>query len=501
MANASLPGGSVKDATTGYFVGWRGAYSPLTLPSGSNQDSSGNYPILITRVRAYVNGRSGYPTVTLRLGFGSASNRQLSGTFTRPAATVASVTDYQTVNAFFANGGGASRFYIQNTFVDEFIRVGKGPGGTITGYSINSSGTATDSGSALSGSISGDYDWFSAPPAPSSISVAAGSSAGSISVSWGASSVTGSVAALDGYTVQVSTASNFSGATSSTYNASTTSATITGLTSGAQYYVRVAARNSVTAAAGSTSTWRTLSGTATAGPPPPPTALTVGTRTTNSIALSWTAAAGVAGYDLYRGDTLVTSTTSTSYTFLTLTAGTSYTLGVASYVGTGTSKVSSSKVTVNTSTIGNPEYAADAEYPVAKIGLPYAGSVTATNATSYALSYGNLPPGLTLNTTNGTIGGTPPGGEPERPIQRETFHFNENEKILDSFTFGIRAEGAAGSTPETKQFTIKTVFPGERLSATPTDLIVARRREGSAWVPIQRVRRFNGSTWVDISTT
>jgi uncharacterized repeat protein (TIGR02543 family) len=232
-----------------------------------------------------------------------------------------------------------------------------------------------------------------------------------------------------------------------------------------------------------------------------PTGLTVGTRTPNSIQLSWTGISGASGYELSLGDTVITTTTATNYTFVTLTAATSYTLGVAAFIGSGSSRVLGPKGTINSSTIGNPTYAADAVYPTAKIGLPYAGSVTATNATSYALAYGNLPPGLTLNTTNGTIGGTPPGGEPERPIQRETFHFNENERILDSFTFGIRASGAAGSTPETKQFTIKTVFPGERLSTTPTDLIVARRREGSAWVPIQRVRRFNGSTWVDIATT
>jgi uncharacterized repeat protein (TIGR02543 family) len=232
-----------------------------------------------------------------------------------------------------------------------------------------------------------------------------------------------------------------------------------------------------------------------------PTGLTVGTRTPNSIQLSWTAISGASGYELYLGDNVVTTTPASSYTFLTLTSATSYTLGVAAFIGSGSSRVLGPKGTINSSTIGNPTYAADAQYPIAKIGLPYAGSVTATNATSYALSYGNLPPGLTLNTANGTIGGTPPGGQPQRPTQRETFHFNENEGILDSFTFGIRAEGAAGSTPETKQFTIKTVFPGERLNVNATDLIVARRREGSAWVPIQRAQKFNGTTWVDISTT
>jgi len=210
--------------------------------------------------------------------------------------------------------------------------------------------------------------------------------------------------------------------------------------------------------------------------------------------LSWTAAAGVAGYDLYRGDTLVTSTTSTSYTFLTLTAGTDYTLGVASYVGTGTSKVSSSKETVNSSTIGNPTYAEEASYPIAKIDLQYIAQVTAANASTYALAYGSLPPGLELK-PNGTIEG--------RPQQRPgTYHSDTNTPHLDSFTFGVTASGEAGSTSATKQFILKTFFPGERLaSPVSRDFIIAKRYENNAWVPIQKVRRFNGSTWVEISTT
>jgi len=511
LANAALPGGLVSTGGTGFFTGWRGVYCQITLPAGENQDSSGNRPILITRARTYVNARAGYPTATLRLGFGGETSRQLSASFTRAAATTASLTAYQTINAIFGNSDGtlSRRFWIQNSFSDEFIRFAVGASGANTSrsYSINpNTGNPTsesppvlDTRSSVNqgdggfAGLAGDFDWFSAPPAPASISASNGTS-GSISVSWGASSVSGSVAALDGYTVQVSTSSSFSNPSSYTYNSSTTSASITGLTSGTSYYVRVASRNAVTAAAGTTSVWRTLSGTVTAGPPPQPTGLTVGTRTTTSIQLSWTAVSGVSGYELFLGDKAVTTTTGTTYTFLTLTAGTSYVLGVTSYVGSGTTKASSSKATINASTIGNPTYAADAAYPVAKIDLQYAASVTAANATSYALGYGSLPPGLELK-PNGTIEG--------RPQQRPgTFHSDTSPAYLDSFTFGVTATGETGSTATTKQFVITTVFPGERLvSPVSRDLIIAKKYDGQAWVPIQRARKFNGSTWVEISQT
>ena len=60
--------------------------------------------------------------------------------------------------------------------------------------------------------------------------------------------------------------------------------------------------------------------------PSVPTGLTAGTTTTTSVPLSWTAStdnaggSGVAGYEVYRGSTLVGTTTSTSYTVTGLTA-------------------------------------------------------------------------------------------------------------------------------------------------------------------------------------
>jgi hypothetical protein len=63
-----------------------------------------------------------------------------------------------------------------------------------------------------------------------------------------------------------------------------------------------------------------------------PTSLTVTSTTQTSASLSWQKAKSpVAGYRVYLNSVLKTTTTATSYTFASLTCGTSYTLGVAAF--------------------------------------------------------------------------------------------------------------------------------------------------------------------------
>lgn len=218
--------------------------------------------------------------------------------------------------------------------------------------------------------------------------------------------------------------------------------------------------------------------------------LTVGTITQTSIRVSWTAISGVTTYNLYLNEDFIATSSSSSYTFQNLQPGTLYSLGVAvpSAGGVGTiSRVSA------TTTAPDPAYPAGAEYATAKIGLPYSSSVTATNGVSYELAYGSLPPGLSL-ATNGTISGTPE----QRP---DGSFFNETAGTLDSFTFGIKAVGVSGSTAQIQQFTINTVFPASRFAtvSSPRSFIIAKRWDGTQWVPIQKARKFNGTSWVDLS--
>jgi poly(3-hydroxybutyrate) depolymerase len=74
----------------------------------------------------------------------------------------------------------------------------------------------------------------------------------------------------------------------------------------------------------------------TAPPVQPPAGLAVGATTASSIALSWSAASGATGYNVYRNGARITATpvTSTSYTSTGLAAGTSYSFQVST-VGSG----------------------------------------------------------------------------------------------------------------------------------------------------------------------
>jgi hypothetical protein len=503
MANRALPGGTATDGTNGWWVGWRGAYSQLTLPAGEHVDSSGKRPILITRARTFVNGRSGYPTVTLRIGFGGASSRQLSGTFTRTAAGTASLTGYQTINAFFddSNGTLSRRFWIQNSFSDEYIRIGKNGSTTnIRGYSFTgdiSTGTAVDQGGGLAGGLCGDYDWFSAPPAPSSLSVEKNETAGSLDISWGPSSVTGSVAALDGYTVQISTSSNFSGATSYTYNATTTSATISGLNSETEYYVRVAARNAVTARAGTTSAWRDLGGTVEPTPeadaPVWSTAAQLDGGTVNvSYATTVTATsddpAGII-YSKVSGASWI-SVSSAGQVFGTPTAAGSYSVVIEAKNSNPTGTQRTFFITVvEQAPFWVPENQSLNSLVV--INRDYISNFNATNVIEdnpYSFS-GILPAGITFDTQNGDFGG--------KPTQTGTFN-----------NIYVRARGKDGTTITKGPYTLKVIYPGQRQTSTGTfESFVQGQRfapgeEGASftgWKNLSFMKRWNGDFWEDLS--
>src|SRR5204863_5607788 len=63
---------------------------------------------------------------------------------------------------------------------------------------------------------------------------------------------------------------------------------------------------------------------------------------------------GVAGYRVYRGTSLVDSTTATSYTFTGLSCGTTYTLGVAAYDAAGNVSSRTTHTDVTTACASGP---------------------------------------------------------------------------------------------------------------------------------------------------
>ena len=182
----------------------------------------------------------------------------------------------------------------------------------------------------------------SAPTVPTGLRVGT-TGATTIAVSWTASTDNKGVAGYGAYN-----GTTLAGTTAST------SYTFTGLACGKSYTLAVDAYD----AAGNRSGKATVNGSTTAcsdtTAPSTPTGLTVGTTSSSTIAISWTASTdnvGVTGYGAYNGANLAGSPTSTSYTFNGLTCGTSYTLAVDAVDGAGNR---SGKATVNGSTTACP---------------------------------------------------------------------------------------------------------------------------------------------------
>ncbi|MGC5307411.1 fibronectin type III domain-containing protein [Micromonospora zamorensis] len=253
---------------------------------------------------------------------------------------------------------------------------------------------------------SAGYVYASAPGAPATPTAAAGVT--SATVNWTAPPDNGSP--ITGYLITPIRDGVVQPTLS--FDASTTSRTLTGLTAGASYAFRVAAVNAF--------------GTSTASPasaavvpytlPGAPT-ITSATAGTNAATLTWTAPADggspITGYTVtpYLGGVAQTpqtfSGTATTRIITGLTAGATYTFRVAATnaAGTGPQSVTSGPVTVNatpTLTFAPP--------PPGRAYDPYQYQLTVTGGTGpfvWAVSAGSLPAGLTLDPVTGLLSGTP----------------------------------------------------------------------------------------------
>ncbi|MFD0022485.1 chitinase [Streptomyces sp. NPDC058382] len=93
--------------------------------------------------------------------------------------------------------------------------------------------------------------------------------------------------------------------------------------------------------------------------PAVPAGLRAGTPTTSSVPLSWTAAAGATGYNVYRGGAKVLSTTGTSATVTGLAASTAYSFQVAATNAAGESAKSAAVPATTTAGGSGGESSAD----------------------------------------------------------------------------------------------------------------------------------------------
>lgn len=98
------------------------------------------------------------------------------------------------------------------------------------------------------------------------------------------------------------------------------------------------------------------------------------------------------------------------------------------------------------------------------IDVPYSDSISANNANSYEVSSGNLPDGVSLNSSNGSLSGTP--------------------NTAGSFSFTLAAVNGSNEKIYTQNYSVTVNDPGGRFFVY----------DGSSWVE-RDVESFNGTSW------
>ncbi|WP_438710492.1 fibronectin type III domain-containing protein [Aquimarina muelleri] len=306
-------------------------------------------------------------------------------------------SDLQGLKASIATTLQSGTYYIE---ID-----GVGEGNLSTGYSDYSSlGLFSISGKYPKGNVTDTQ----APSVPANV-IASNVQETSLSLSWSASTDNVGVKGYDVY----------QGNTMIT-SVSGTSSSVTGLTANTTYTFRVKAKD----AAGNVSDFSntltvTTKETRDTQAPSVPANVTASNVEETSLSLSWTASTdnvGVTGYDVYQGNTMITSVSGTSYSVTGLTANTTYTFRVKAKDAAGNVSDFSNTLTVTTKETRDtqapsvPANVTASNVEETSLSLSWTASTDNVGVTGYDVYQGNTMitsvsgtsysvTGLTANTT------------------------------------------------------------------------------------------------------
>ena len=211
-----------------------------TLSSvGGNAALNGTNPIHIVGIAGSCAGNGAARTMTMHYAGVSSS------AFGVGSAGAAAATGWIGISVYLTGATSADFGYT-------------GSGSFYFGRSSTSGAkNITGSFGTFTGVLGMSYEYYQSPTAPLSLAVMRATTT-TANLSWTAPADDGGPG-LTGYNIQASTSSDFStGLIATTAAAGATSATVTGLTSNASYYFRIAARNEVTDNYSTSSLWSTV---------------------------------------------------------------------------------------------------------------------------------------------------------------------------------------------------------------------------------------------------
>ncbi|WP_313914515.1 glycosyl hydrolase family 18 protein [Tahibacter sp.] len=183
--------------------------------------------------------------------------------------------------------------------------------------------------------------------------------------------------------------------------------------------------------------------------PSVPANLSSPSRTSSSISLSWAAStdnaggSGVAGYDVYRGTTLVGSPTATTYTDSGLAANTSYTYRVRARDGATNASAQSSPLTVTT----NPNGGTCTTVPSVPAGL----TSPSQTSNSISLGWGSVAAGPNCTIRYRVFRGGAQQGE----VTTNSFT-NSGLNPDTNYSFTVAAVSEAGASAQSAPVTART---------------------------------------------
>ena len=185
----------------------------------------------------YLRGRTSSRNVKFVLEFSDGSGQFESATFSASAATSGKATNtgFKTINAFYTDTP-------KNNLQCGFDTNGDTYFGAATDNTTNIFRNSTGVTILANNCLYGLLNYHQVPVAPTSPATSSITDQG-FTLSWTAPADNGGTV-INGYQIQVSTASNF--ATVTTFNTTATSAVLTGLQPNTAYYYRVAAKNWLT---------------------------------------------------------------------------------------------------------------------------------------------------------------------------------------------------------------------------------------------------------------